>query len=97
MSAYVQDSLHAAQLAAQAERAAIASAAKKKGLKSSLGRIFGKKDKGVKRAPGGGFVTAPLSIAHPAYTDCDIPQSDSMGGLGGLAGKGDFDRRKKRK
>merc|ERR550519_2703976 len=39
-----QDSLHAARLAAQAERAAIASAAKKKGIKSSLGRIFGKKD-----------------------------------------------------
>jgi len=94
-----QDSLHAAQLAAQAERAAAAAAAKKKGIKSSLGRIFGKKDKGMKHRSSGGFVTAPLSLGgHPAYSaECDIPQSDSMGGLGGLAGKGDFDRRRKRK
>ena len=38
---FLQDSLHISQLAAQ-ERAA---AAKKKGIKSSLGRIFGKKEK----------------------------------------------------
>ena len=27
----------------------------------------------------------------------EMVSSDSMGGLGGLAGKGDFDRRKKKK
>ena len=31
-------------------------------------------------------------------SDCDIPPSDSMaGGLGSIAGKGDFDRRRKKK
>ena len=31
-------------------------------------------------------------------SDCDIPTSDSMaGGLGSIAGKGDFDRRRKKK
>jgi len=88
-----QDSLHISQLAAQ-ERAA---AAKKKGIKSSLGRIFGKKEKGLKNR--GGFVTAPMSVGgHSAYLgDAEMVQSDSMAGLGGLAGKGDFDRRKKKK
>ena len=95
----MQDSLHAAQLLAQ-ERAAAAAAAKKKGLKSSLGRIFGKKDKTMKTRSGG-FVTAPLSVSHhQSYNyagDPEMVPSDSMGGLGGLAGKGDFDRRKKKK
>ncbi|XP_023333260.1 liprin-alpha-1 isoform X3 [Eurytemora carolleeae] len=90
-----QDSLHISQLAAQ-ERAV--AAAKKKGIKSSLGRIFGKKDKGLKNR-GGGFVTAPMSAGgHATYMgESEMVQSDSMGGLGGLAGKGDFDRRKKKK
>ena len=92
----IQDSLHAAQLIAQ-ERAAAAAAAKKKGLKSSLGRIFGKKDKGMKSRTGG-FVTAPLSVSqHSHYGETEMVQSDSMAGIGGLAGKGDFDRRKKKK
>ena len=72
-----QDSLHTAQLLAQQRAADAAAAAKKKGLKSSLGRIFGKKDKvgklnqsiaksigfaqGLKARGSGGFVTAPLS------------------------------------
>jgi len=35
---------------------------------------------------------------HSAYLgDAEMVQSDSMAGLGGLAGKGDFDRRKKKK
>jgi len=90
-----QDSLHAAQLIQQ-ERAAQAAAAKKKGLKSSLGRIFGKKDKGMKSRTGG-FVTAPLSVSQQShYGETEMVQSDSMGGIGGLAGKGDFDRRKKK-
>ena len=105
---------------------------KKKGVKSTLGRIFGgKKEKQLKalKVAGGGYVTGPMVnspsgggfqthsgvASHPAYSggsstldsrtgslglgsECDIPMSESMGaGLGGLAGKGDFDRRKKKK
>ena len=93
----VQDSLHAAQLMAQERAALSAAAAKKKGLKSSLGRIFGKKDKTLKSRTGG-FVTAPLSVSqHQQYGDQEMVQSDSMAGIGGLAGKADFDRRKKKK
>ncbi len=92
--------------------AAAAAAAKKKGLKSSLGRIFGgKKEKGLKsRVVGGGggggpashYVTAPLSLGaggHAVYMgdSSEMVTSESMAGLGGLAGKGDFDRRKKKK
>merc|ERR550534_1730593 len=61
-----QDSLHAAQLIAQERAAQAAAAAKKKGLKSSLGRIFGKKDKGMKSRTGG-FVTAPLSVSQQSH------------------------------
>eukprot|EP00094_Tigriopus_californicus_P005250 TCALIF_05061-PA protein Name:"Similar to PPFIA1 Liprin-alpha-1 (Homo sapiens)" AED:0.11 eAED:0.11 QI:0/0.91/0.84/1/0.66/0.92/13/1290/1222 len=105
--------------------AAAVAAAKKKGVKSTLGRIFGKKDKQLKamKVAGGAYVTGPIVNSpsggfqpmssnsstisyHPAYSsgpgpsamECDIPSSDSMGaGLGGLAGKGDFDRRRKKK
>ena len=49
----------------------------------------------------GGFVTAPLSVGqHQGYSyhgEPEMVQSDSMAGIGGLAGKGDFDRRKKKK
>ena len=103
---------------------------KQRGVKSTLGRIFGtgKKDK-LKVMKDGGFgqhqlhhpggnpyVTPPLtSSPSGGFTptassqqfmpqhqqqpyDCDIPSSDSMaGGLGSIAGKGDFDRRKKKK
>jgi len=45
-------------------------------------------------------VTAPLSVSqHQGYSypgEPEMVQSDSMAGLGGLAGKGDFDRRKKK-
>ena len=94
----VQDSLHAAQLMAQERAALSAAAAKKKGLKSSLGRIFGKKDKTLKTRAGG-FVTAQhQSVSqHHQYADQEMVQSDSMAGIGGLAGKADFDRRKKKK
>ena len=96
----IQDSLHISQIAAQERAAAAAAAAaKKKGIRSSLGRIFGRKEKGLKGRPGG-FVTAPMNAGgvHSVYlADSEMVQSDSMGGLGGLAGKGDFDRRKKKK
>merc|ERR1719445_3002609 len=96
-----QDSLYAAQLLAQERASAAAAAAKKKGLKSSLGRIFGKKDKSLKARTSGGFVTTPMSVSqHSGYStyagEPEMVPSDSMGGLGGLAGKGDFDRRKKK-
>ena len=99
---HFQDSLYAAQLLAQERASAAAAAAKKKGLKSSLGRIFGKKDKGLKTRTSGGFVTTPMSgsqhSGYPSHSgDPEMVPSDSMGGLGGLAGKGDFDRRKKKK
>ena len=47
-------------------------------------------------------MTAPLSVSHhqsyQSYAgDPEMVPSDSMGGIGGLAGKGDFDRRKKKK
>jgi hypothetical protein len=94
-----------------------AAAAKKKGVKSTLGRIFGKKDKQLKAMKDAPFVTMPMSNSpsggfapqmhpmsqHPSaassvYGECDIPSSDSMAaGLGGLAAKGDFDRRKKKR
>lgn len=93
--------MHISQLAAAQERAAAAAAAKKKGIKSSLGRIFGGKKDKVLKPRGGGFVTAPMSAGgglHSVYLgDTEMVQSDSMAGLGGLAGKGDFDRRKKKK
>ena len=98
-----QDSLHISQIAAQERAAAAAAAAKKKGIRSSLGRIFGRKEKGLKGRPGLGFVTTPMGSmgsggVHSVYlADSEMVQSDSMGGLGGLAGKGDFDRRKKKK
>ena len=97
---------------------AAAAAAKKKGVKSTLGRIFGKKDKQLKAMKEAPYVTMPMSNSpsggfaphqihpmsqHPSaassiYGECDIPSSDSMAaGLGGLAAKGDFDRRKKKR
>ena len=94
-----------------------AAAAKKKGVKSTLGRIFGKKDKQMKAMKDTTYVTMPMtnspsggfapqmhqmsqhqSSASSIYGECDIPTSDSMNaGLGGLAAKGDFDRRKKKR
>ena len=61
-----------------------------------------KKDKSLKSRTSGGFVTTPMSVSqHPSYStysgEPEMVPSDSMGGLGGLAGKGDFDRRKKKK
>ncbi len=48
------------------------------------------------------YVTAPLSLGaggHAVYMgdSSEMVTSESMAGLGGLAGKGDFDRRKKKK
>jgi hypothetical protein len=57
----------------------------------------------LSNSPSGGF--APPSVhpmaQHPSNMyvgECDMSSSESMGtGLGGLAGKGDFDRRKKKR
>ena len=54
------------------------------------------------------YSNAQQMVQHPSYqggmqqqqnvSDCEIPTSDSMaGGLGSIAGKGDFDRRRKKK
>jgi len=90
-------------------------AAKKKGVKSTLGRIFGKKDKHLKSLKdphGSPYVTLPMSnspsggfapLHHPMSSPMqmyggEMTNSDSMaGGLGTLSGKGDFDRRKKKR
>lgn len=69
---------------------------KKKGIKSSLGRFFSKKDKQVKvkealqqhHSPGG------LSSSG-IYSDGDIGSSDSLS-LAGLGQKSDYDRRNKK-
>ncbi|XP_066966847.1 liprin-alpha-1-like isoform X2 [Macrobrachium rosenbergii] len=69
---------------------------KKKGIKSSLGRFFSKKDKQVKvkdalqqhHSPGG------LSSSG-IYSDGDIGSSDSLS-LAGLGQKSDYDRRTKK-
>ncbi|XP_022906917.1 liprin-alpha-1 isoform X23 [Onthophagus taurus] len=73
--------------------AAAAAAQKKKGIKSSLGRFFSKKEKGK-----GKDVTdaSSLSLSQQGMmSDGDI--SDSMSISGKLGQKGDFDRRQKKK
>ncbi|XP_071744391.1 LOW QUALITY PROTEIN: liprin-alpha-2-like [Lepeophtheirus salmonis] len=73
-----------------------ASSMKKKGVKSTLGRIFGKKDKQIKS------LKMPLSMGGGGFTveyNCaDISVSDSIPllGLTSVSAKGDFDRRKKK-
>ncbi|XP_035208520.1 liprin-alpha-2-like isoform X2 [Stegodyphus dumicola] len=64
---------------------------KKKGLKSSLGRLFSKKDK-VKVKEGYG-VTSP----GVTYVDTDVTVTDSVGITGGIGQKSDHDRRTKKK
>ena len=42
-------------------------------------------------------MTAPLSVSQQQYGEHEMVQSDSMAAIGGLAGKAEFDRRKKKK
>ncbi|XP_054724990.1 liprin-alpha-2-like [Uloborus diversus] len=64
---------------------------KKKSIKSSLGRLFSKKDK-IKTKDGYG-ITSP----GVAYVDADITVVDSVGMSGGIGQKSDHDRRTKKK
>ncbi|GAB6021250.1 hypothetical protein CHUAL_003865 [Chamberlinius hualienensis] len=64
---------------------------KKKGIKSSLGRFFSKKDKAkVKEVLGKQY------LHQGNYVDSDAASAESMS-PGALGQKGDFDRRKKKK
>ena len=46
----------------------------------------------------GGGLQSGSQQQQNVSSDCEIPSSDSMaGGLGSIAGKGDFDRRRKKK
>ncbi|XP_044258791.1 liprin-alpha-1 [Tribolium madens] len=74
--------------------AAAAAAQKKKGIKSSLGRFFSKKEK-VKGKEVGSESSLNLSQTSIGMPDGDL--SDSMSVSGKLGQKGDFDRRQKKK
>lgn len=98
-----QDSLHknaTGTTPVSASAAAAAAAQKKKGIKSSLGRFFSKKEKGKAKEPsmlGVGIPVAEAAAMSAAYGDADISGGDTLSLSGGLGQKGDFDRRKKKK
>ena len=76
---------------------AAAAAAKKKGVKSTLGRIFGKKDKQLKAMKEAPYVTMPMSNSpsggfapHQMHPMSQHPSAAS-------SIYGDFDRRKKKR
>ncbi|KAL0276561.1 UNVERIFIED_CONTAM: hypothetical protein PYX00_004119 [Menopon gallinae] len=79
---------------AAAAVAAAAAAQKKKGIKSSLGRFFSKKEKGKgkEQVQSGTMETSQMSVSS-----MDAEQGiDPSNPTGTLGGKGDFDRRKKK-
>ncbi|XP_065157861.1 liprin-alpha-1 isoform X5 [Atheta coriaria] len=97
-----QESLHKNAMvgmprdASAAAVAAAAAAQKKKGIKSSLGRFFSKKDK----VKGKEISESNLSLSQASIGLADGELSDSMsisGKLGQMGQKGDFDRRQKKK
>jgi hypothetical protein len=70
---------------------------KKKGIKSSLGRFFSKKDKAKSKDSSmlGGLDGNSMS---GVYSDSEMMSAgDGLSLSGGLGQKGDFDRRKKKK
>ncbi|XP_046415432.1 liprin-alpha-1 isoform X7 [Neodiprion virginianus] len=85
--------LHMQANMSPATAAAVAAAQKKKGIKSSLGRFFSKKEK-VK----GKDTTMPGDVPGMggASTPADPDYGDNISLAGTLGGKGDFDRRKKK-
>ncbi|XP_063218170.1 liprin-alpha-1 isoform X3 [Bacillus rossius redtenbacheri] len=95
-----QDSLHrglagsgpAGAQPMSAAAAAAAAAQKKKGIKSSLGRFFSKKEKGKVKEQSAG----DAAVMAASYGDGDV-SADTLSLSGGLGQKGDFDRRKKKK
>jgi hypothetical protein len=70
---------------------------KKKGIKSSLGRFFSKKEK-VKSKDSSMLGSVDGVAMSGVYSDSDMMTSgEGLGLAGGLGQKGDFDRRKKKK
>ncbi|KAF4533470.1 hypothetical protein B566_EDAN001199 [Ephemera danica] len=70
---------------------------KKKGIKSSLGRFFSKKEKA--KSKDSSMMGSVDGVAMSGvYSDSELMGSgDTLGLAGGLGQKGDFDRRKKKK
>ncbi|XP_068082984.1 liprin-alpha-1 [Anabrus simplex] len=94
-----QDSLHKNVPASTpvSASAAAAAAQKKKGIKSSLGRFFSKKEKGKsKESSMMGASPGDVAALSASYGDGDMG-ADTLSLSGGLGQKGDFDRRKKKK
>ncbi|XP_063984968.1 liprin-alpha-1 isoform X10 [Diachasmimorpha longicaudata] len=85
--------LHMPSTMSPATAAAVAAAQKKKGIKSSLGRFFSKKEK-IK----GKDTTMPGDVPGMggACTPADPDYGDNVSVAGTLGGKSDFDRRKKK-
>ncbi|XP_048506094.1 liprin-alpha-1 isoform X2 [Athalia rosae] len=85
--------LHMQSNMSPATAAAVAAAQKKKGIKSSLGRFFSKKEKAK-----GKDTTMPGDVPGMggASTPADADYGDNISLAGTLGGKGDFDRRKKK-
>ncbi|XP_011301612.1 liprin-alpha-1 isoform X4 [Fopius arisanus] len=85
--------LHMQSTMSPATAAAVAAAQKKKGIKSSLGRFFSKKEK-IK----GKDTTMPGDVPGMggACTPADPDYGDNVSVAGTLGGKSDFDRRKKK-
>ncbi|CAH0558725.1 unnamed protein product [Brassicogethes aeneus] len=75
--------------------AAAAAAQKKKGIKSSLGRFFSKKEKVKGKDLVGSECNLTLSQSSIGMTDGDL--SDTMSISSKMGQKGDFDRRQKKK
>ncbi|KAM0737100.1 Liprin-alpha-2 [Formica fusca] len=85
--------LHIQSTMSSATAAAVAAAQKKKGIKSSLGRFFSKKEKiKGKDTPMPGDVPGMGGASTPADPD----YGDSVSVAGTLGSKSDFDRRKKK-
>ncbi|XP_029681010.1 liprin-alpha-1 isoform X7 [Formica exsecta] len=85
--------LHIQSTMSPATAAAVAAAQKKKGIKSSLGRFFSKKEKiKGKDTPMPGDVPGMGGASTPADPD----YGDSVSVAGTLGSKSDFDRRKKK-
>ncbi|KAG7209743.1 hypothetical protein KM043_011369 [Ampulex compressa] len=85
--------LHMQTAMSPATAAAVAAAQKKKGIKSSLGRFFSKKEKiKGKDTPMPGDVPGMGGASTPADPD----YGDAVSVAGTLGGKSDFDRRKKK-
>lgn len=77
--------------ASSSAAAAAAAAQKKKGIKSSLGRFFSKKEKATGEVKGKEMAYGTID----SYGDGDLSSADTMS-LSGMGQKADFDRRKKK-